>query len=89
MINFGSKQKESICINQPQGCWWKSFVVLSPLPQLAVGVGKVMPQLCSEKYTIYDKKTGPVAQKGHIIHEISFKSKAKTEKFYMDGEVCN
>ena len=35
------------------------------------------------------KNTGPEAQKGHIVCETSHKSKAKTERFYMDGEVYN
>ena len=35
------------------------------------------------------KNTGIVAQKGHIVCETSHKSKAKTERFYMDGEVYN
>ena len=35
------------------------------------------------------KNTGIVAQKGQIVCETSHKSKAKTERFYMDGEVYN
>ena len=36
-----------------------------------------------------NKKTVPVAQKGHIVCEISHKSKAKSQRFYMAGDVYN
>ena len=34
-------------------------------------------------------QTIPVAQKGHIVCEISHKSKAKSQRCYMDGDVYN